>query len=296
MANKLYETALYWRDCGVSAIPIFPMQKIPMFHWGRWCNELPGDNELKLWFKDPKYNLAIICGGRSRICVLDFDVLPQYYNWLSDMKKRKDEWSEVATRSYTVKTARGRHVYVKFPDGTHSMKAKEYGADIRAFGNYVLAPPSIHPSGKIYEAINEINILEAPPIDGIFTELIDSDCKKEYRKREVKREYISDYDNELEQGSIKDIKDSIGILDYVSRYSDPKRSDPNGRWYYARCISPTHNDHHPSFRIDTATNRARCLTPSCILYSTMGLDVVDLHMRINSCDIRTAIQELKCHQ
>ena len=49
-------------------------------------------------------------------------------------------------------TARGRHVYFKIPGERVPNSASKIapGIDVRGDGGYVLAPPSIHPSGRAY--------------------------------------------------------------------------------------------------------------------------------------------------
>ena len=49
-------------------------------------------------------------------------------------------------------TARGRHIYFKMPDTDlrNSTGRIAPGVDVRATGGYVLAPPSIHPTGRRY--------------------------------------------------------------------------------------------------------------------------------------------------
>jgi hypothetical protein len=49
-------------------------------------------------------------------------------------------------------TARGRHLFFKCPDTPvpNSVGKIATGIDVRGAGGYVLAPPSVHPSGKRY--------------------------------------------------------------------------------------------------------------------------------------------------
>jgi hypothetical protein len=53
----------------------------------------------------------------------------------------------------TATTARGRHLYYEVPEGVrvaNSASELAEGVDIRGCGGYVLAPPSVHPSGAVY--------------------------------------------------------------------------------------------------------------------------------------------------
>ena len=50
-------------------------------------------------------------------------------------------------------TTRGRHLYFQTPETSVRNSAGKVapGIDVRGDGGYVLAPPSIHPSGRRYE-------------------------------------------------------------------------------------------------------------------------------------------------
>ena len=62
----------------------------------------------------------------------------------------------------------GRHYYYKLPAGVKSQTKKLYpGVDLKGAGGYVVAPPSIHPSGEryvweVFASPWEIDIAEAP--------------------------------------------------------------------------------------------------------------------------------------
>jgi hypothetical protein len=55
-----------------------------------------------------------------------------------------------------VRSARGYHRYYLHPGVpiTNSKKKVALGIDIRGDGGYVLAPPSLHPEGAVYEWTN----------------------------------------------------------------------------------------------------------------------------------------------
>jgi hypothetical protein len=64
-------------------------------------------------------------------------------------------------------TTRGRHIFFSWPDRPirNSTSKIAPGIDVRGDGGYVLAPPSIHPSGKPYEwSVDSADAFAAAPI------------------------------------------------------------------------------------------------------------------------------------
>jgi hypothetical protein len=99
------------------------------------------------WRQVPIYNLAIATGEVSGIIVLDVD------NTDAEAELRKLELEHGALPA-TVEsiTARGRHLFFRHPQvQVHNSAGKVApGVDIRGSGGYVVAPPSVHPSGRVY--------------------------------------------------------------------------------------------------------------------------------------------------
>ena len=282
------DTALYWRDREVSTLPILEKSKLPAQDWKVLQYRLPTDNEIIRWFANNNRNIGVVCGGKTNLVVLDFDYLENYNAWKSSMSDRNDVWSKVAESSYRVKTSRGMHVYIRTEEQERSRKIKSLSIDIRGNRGMVVAPPSTHPSGFVYQELSDRNIIKVGSTLEIFPDLYESNVIDLATKQCLQG---NNFDFSFNQ-SIQDIKASIQILDYLSGMTYLKRTSYDGRWWMARCPNPAHEDRHPSFRIDTLLNRCVCLTSSCILYHSIGLDVIDLHMLLNNVDTKTAIIEL----
>ncbi len=127
---------------GYSVIPV-GRDKKPIIDWKEYQTRYPTDEELEAWFSDGNNNIAIVTGPISGIAVLDID-------------GKEGEESIKQNKLYLpptpcVKTGKGYHYYFKYQDGVRNFTRRYPGIDLRGEGGYVLAPPSIHPSGTRYE-------------------------------------------------------------------------------------------------------------------------------------------------
>ena len=141
-STDILNAALAYAQRGWSVIPIWPGTKRAAGKWRDYQKRRPNRTELDSWFGNGgDFGLAVVLGKVSGGLVCrDFDDKAGYETWAA-------MFADLAKALPTVATARGRHVYfraqllrsLKLPDG-------EY----RANGNYVLLPPSRHPSGELY--------------------------------------------------------------------------------------------------------------------------------------------------
>lgn len=103
---------------------------------------------FNLAFRDA--NIAIITGATSRnLTVLDCE------NAHSAELHRK-EFERRGLHPWIVRTARGMHFWLLSQDGTlQNIDPKEHAGqwELRAHDKYVIAPPSVHPTGAIYEFV-----------------------------------------------------------------------------------------------------------------------------------------------
>ena len=143
------DIALEWRELGVATIPIRAGSKAPaLASWKPYQTQLPTEVELRTWFGSGRYGLAVITGWRGLV-VLDWDDWDAYYAWaptLDPERRRLIEWT------YRVITRRGLHIYFYCKEETDSTPGDKW--DVKAGGGYVLAPPTIHPSGHRYYGVD----------------------------------------------------------------------------------------------------------------------------------------------
>lgn len=143
---ELLASALDYLRRGWSVLPIGPDKRPALSSWRRYQTERPSETTIAKWFA------AGALGGRVRgvgivlgevsggLAVRDFDEAGAYAQWAAGHP-------ELARTLPTVETSRGRHVYFRCPE---ARTLKLPGGELRAVGAYVLAPPSLHPSGCQY--------------------------------------------------------------------------------------------------------------------------------------------------
>ena len=116
------------------------------------------ERQIERWFRQwPDANVGILTGNESGLLVLDVD---------GDEGKASltalTALHGALPKTLCVKTGRtdndgkrkGCHYYFRIPAGAsirNSASILGPGLDIRAVGGYVVAPPSLHPSGLLYE-------------------------------------------------------------------------------------------------------------------------------------------------
>ena len=121
-----------------------------------WQTRRPTPEEVNSWFNNGKpKNVAIVTGQVSGYIVLDEDNPPVFRAWLAENQYHLPVTATVRTSTYQDdqgNTQTKFHHYFKHPGGKiKNMVKKIPGADLRGDGGYVVAPPSVHPTGEIYE-------------------------------------------------------------------------------------------------------------------------------------------------
>lgn len=121
---------------------------------------------IRQWFERWRdLNIGVATGVRSGVFVLDVDYRHNGDESLQDLERLHGKLPS----SVEALTGGGRHIYFQCSDDNLSCSNGEIapGLDIKANGGYVVAPPSLHPSGKHYawEAsshIEEVQVVSAP--------------------------------------------------------------------------------------------------------------------------------------
>lgn len=151
---SLLDAALVYAALGWHVFPLRVRGKTPLIgkpQGGSGFHDATVDREqIEAWWGAcPQANIGISTGP-SGLIVIDLDGDEGEAAW-------RDVLGAIGkvTPTARVKTARGQHIYYKCPSGLVVPSSSGKGIDVRAETGYVLAPPSVHPSGHVYEWIGD---------------------------------------------------------------------------------------------------------------------------------------------
>lgn len=163
--SSTLEWAEFYLSQGFSVIPLNPKDKTPAISWKVYQTRKSTMEELSGWFSSGKNNIGIVTGKISDLVVIDID---------------SEAGLEFAKRNGfpdtpSVQTGKGRHLYYKYPaeiEVRNFQKRDDLeGIDLRGDGGYVVAPPSLHSSGSVYEWIDGKGLGDLP-LSPQFPEMI----------------------------------------------------------------------------------------------------------------------------
>ncbi len=147
------------RELNFSVFPLLPRSKKPVGSWKEYQTALATTAQCVAWetaYRYNPYNIGIATGSVSGCFVLDVDG-EQGREMLAKLIAEHGDLPHTPT----ARTGRGQHYYFRFPAGydVRNLAGRSVhgevlpGIDNRGNGGYVVAPPSIHPNGSVYEWI-----------------------------------------------------------------------------------------------------------------------------------------------
>jgi len=147
---------------GWSVIPAQAGEKRPLVRWEDFQHRLPTEDELQKWFaRWPDANIAIVTGAVSGLVVLDVDPKHGGEQSLVELERRFGPLPQTIT---AVTGGGGRHFYFAHPgDEVRNRAGLAPGIDLRGDGGLVVAPPSLHPSGRHYAWMAGCDPATLPP-------------------------------------------------------------------------------------------------------------------------------------
>ncbi len=143
------ETAQRYLARGWSVLPLRARDKRPLAVWEPLQNSRPSAEQVTDWFSRwPDANIGIVTGEISNLIVLDID--PEHGGDVS-LDRLERQYGRLPATIETITGGGGRHLYFAHPSGfVRNRTGLAQGIDLRGDGGYIVAPPSIHPSGQPY--------------------------------------------------------------------------------------------------------------------------------------------------
>lgn len=301
--NRL-DYAQLFRAMGIAVIPLEhrgkdPEDKLTGGTWKQYFAALPTEYQVKNWLASGWQNFGIVCGWNNLV-VIDFDNMDYYNVWRLWGVSQPEIIRYAIEASFKVKTSRGVHVYVSTlePEANSKRLKKSGGIDIQAQRKYVVGPGSIHPSGHVYEPMDN-NFIFPYALDGIETILPFDLFPPIIAEPEtgtmpivpiapVHTEYGPFEVASGASGSPQGL-DLIAKVKQVVRienlFHDARFTSPDKRWLACRC--PFHDDNKPSFWIDT--RRQLC---GCQVCGMLPMDVINLYARMHNMPESLAVSAM----
>lgn len=147
--NELMNAALTYASNGWAVFPCAPNTKVPLMGTHGIKDATTDVALIRAWWsREPNANVAIACGKTSGIYVVDIDVdVGRNINGYDSVNE-----GELTPTAYVNTPRGGLHMYYRCEsEPPRSKNNFRRGIDIRGDGYYVLAPPSKHPNGGVYQ-------------------------------------------------------------------------------------------------------------------------------------------------
>lgn len=148
------QAALDYLARGWSVIPVREKAKRPAGPWKAYQEKYVSEKTLREWYsRSPGYNVAIVTGKLSALVVVDVDPRHGGTESLDELER---EHGPLPDTMEAITGGGGRHLYFSHPGGeVHNRTNLAPGIDLRGDGGCIVAPPSVHPSGKRYRWVKE---------------------------------------------------------------------------------------------------------------------------------------------
>ena len=147
MSRERLDAALDYRELGFNPVAAPNMGKSPLEAWKRFQTERVSERGVREMFGGATRNIFLITGAVSRLAVLDCDDEASVRHW-------RERLGPVLNETACVRTGEGCHYYFRLPVGVvakgRSSSDPTCKWDLRAEGGGVIAPPSVHQSGRTY--------------------------------------------------------------------------------------------------------------------------------------------------
>jgi hypothetical protein len=169
-SNRLLKAALWYAKHNHAVFPLAPKTKLPLIaakFGGKGVLDATKDlAQISRWWDiNPAANIGVATGAASGFFVLDIDVKNDGEDSLAELERQHGALPKTVVQHTG---GGGRHFLFRHVPGLRNSAGKlGQGIDIRGDGGYIVAPPSIHETGRVYawdvdRHPTETTIVDAP--------------------------------------------------------------------------------------------------------------------------------------
>jgi hypothetical protein len=162
--NELGAAAVAYAERGWHVFPVAPRGKVPVTKRRMLDASLDEGLVAAWWEQRLQANIGVACGP-SGLVVVDLDGEEAVRGW-ADLVARHGGHE----RTLVARTGKGFHLYFA-GEGRSSAGRIGPRIDTRGAGGYVIAPPSVHGSGAVYQWIDAT--LDPVPVPDWLTEALE---------------------------------------------------------------------------------------------------------------------------
>ena len=147
--RRIADAAFAYAARGWSVIAVQPQGKRPLVAWREFQQRCATADEIAHWFRHwPDANVGIVTGRVSGIVVVDVDA---GHGGDDSVAAAEALHGPLPATVAAATGGGGHHLYYAHPGGTVPNRVGiRPGIDVRGDGGCVVAPPSLHPSGRRY--------------------------------------------------------------------------------------------------------------------------------------------------
>ncbi len=269
-----YERACWWLGQGVHVVPLKPGSKQLQPGYGSQSAQITQVDGARKWFMNTDANLGVALGGAVSLAVADWDNLADYESWQATMD------TELETQ--TERTARGYHIFYR---GVDLVSSTGLGCEFKTRG-VCMVSPSVHPSGMIYQVVNNAPI--ATIDNGLACVLFPFLSKsRPVGKLIGGTRSVRASTSQMGHGAVAQIKQVRPILDEM-KAAGIRLHQCGETTLVGLCLF--HLDHSPSLWVNPKSGLWGCNAPGCPAFGTH--DVINFRALQRGISNREAIQQL----
>lgn len=171
----MLDDALAYAARGWHVFPCKPRGKTPITAHGVKDATDNLDQVRAWWTATPDANIGLATGGASGVIVIDIDGREAEERYGLMLLTHGAPGSPTCPDGASVRTGNGWHLYLTPPGGVairNSASKLAPGVDVRGDGGYVIAPPSVHPTGRRYMWRDPVPATGLPVLAGAWARML----------------------------------------------------------------------------------------------------------------------------